>query len=213
VKRTLPALCLALAACTKASTEPKEKASAEPSASVAPDPPPSATAATSVRAPGRARRPPAPGASREEREKAALELLSGKARTWELPVVEVDQGEEFAPALRTVMAQPMEVRIGEVSALRVDKEAARKAVERRMTSFRLCYAAGLRANPNLQGRVAAHVTVTAAGKPLKVDREGSDLPDGSTVSCVVRALERTTFPVPEGPDGEIVVPIVFSPAT
>jgi hypothetical protein len=163
--------------------------------------------------PARARRPPGPGASREEREKAALELLSGKARTWELPVVEVDEGEEFAPALRTAMQQPMEIRIGEVSALRVDKDAARKAVERRISSFRLCYAAGLRNNPSLQGRVAAHVTVTAAGKPLKVDREGSDLPDGTIVSCVVRALERTTFPAPEGADGEVTVPIAFSPAT
>jgi hypothetical protein len=157
-------------------------------------------------------RPPGAGASREDREKAAIDLLSGKAHAWELPVVEVDEGEAFAPALRQAMQQPMEIRIGEVSAIRVDKEAARRAVEGRLKGFRLCYAPGLRDNPTLQGRVSARVTLTAAGKPLKVDREGSDLPDGSVVSCVVRAIERIQFPAPQGPDGEVVVPVVFAPA-
>ena len=77
--------------------------------------------------------------------------------------------------------------------------------------FRLCYENGLRNNPNLQGRVGVRFVIGRDGAVSNVGNGGSDMPDGSVVSCVVRAFYGLSFPQPEGGIVTVVYPIIFNP--
>jgi hypothetical protein len=211
-------LCVALAGCGEpsgdarpgASAQPAASPSAVPSASVAAVP--SVTASSSASAP-LVLRPPGATASREEREKAAKELLSGRARAAELPLVAVDPGEELEPWLRAAISNPMEIRLGAVVVTDLDEKEVRAALEleRAKMRFRICYAGGLRSNPNLQGRISGRVTVKGAGRPSAVEEGGSDMPDKDVARCLLEALGKVDFPAPRGPAAQAVVTLTFSP--
>jgi hypothetical protein len=208
VKRAL-LLALGLAACSSTSPSDPAKASAEPPAPSAPAPPVSASA--SAPAPALTLAPPEGAASREDREKAALQLLSGKARAADLPLADVERGEEFDHGLREALQLRMDVHLGDVTVRDLDKQAVTKAVEPQIRRFRRCYASELRFNPNLQGQIRARIAVKAAGTPSRVEHRGSDLPDLGVLKCVLGIFEKIELPAPQGPEGEAIVPVIFSP--
>jgi hypothetical protein len=210
VKRSVvlrAALSVLLAACSKGPPSAGTIASAEPA--------PSASATTSASAaPALVLRPPEGAAARENREKAALALLSGKARAADLPLVDADQGETFDPDARQAqraLGRGVDIRIGAITATGISDKAIRPVVERQMRRFRRCYGGGLRFNPNLQGRVTARVIVKRAGKPERVENAGTDLPDGGVMRCVLAVYEQLDFPAPEGSEATVTVPVMFSP--
>ncbi|HEY4119810.1 MAG TPA: AgmX/PglI C-terminal domain-containing protein, partial [Byssovorax sp.] len=77
--------------------------------------------------------------------------------------------------------------------------------------FRLCYENGLRANPNLQGRVAVRFVIGRDGGISQVASGGSDIADSAVTSCVTRAFYGLSFPAPESGIVTVTYPIVFSP--
>lgn len=199
---------LPVAACGEATSGAGPGGSGQPLASAAP-PPASAAAApsgpatsvpsgTAAPAPPLTLRPPGAAAGREERERAALDLLSGRARTADLPLSDVSPGERFEPHLRAAMSFPMDIRIQASSVTGRDEREVQAALEKGKMRLRLCYAPGLRNNPNLQGRVGAHLT-GEPGAPPVAKNTGSDVPDSAVVECVLRAVERASVPAPGGP--------------
>lgn len=94
---------------------------------------------------------------------------------------------------------------------RVPPEVVQRIVRQRFGSFRACYEAGLRSNPNLQGRVSVRFVIASDGRVSTAANGGSDMPDASVVSCVVRAFGGLVFPQPEGGIVTVVYPMVFTP--
>jgi pSer/pThr/pTyr-binding forkhead associated (FHA) protein len=94
---------------------------------------------------------------------------------------------------------------------RLPPEVIQRIVRQNFGRFRLCYENGLRTNPNLQGRVAIKFVIDRSGAVSTASDGGSDLPDQSVVSCVVRGFGNLSFPQPEGGIVTVVYPIIFNP--
>jgi tetratricopeptide (TPR) repeat protein len=94
---------------------------------------------------------------------------------------------------------------------RLPPEVITRITRQNFGRFRICYENGLRNNPNLQGRVSVRYTIGRDGSMVSVANGGSDLPDGSVVSCVVRSFNGLSFPMPEAGIVNVVQPIMFSP--
>jgi hypothetical protein len=91
-------------------------------------------------------------------------------------------------------------------------EVVQRIARQSFGRFRLCYENGLRANPNLQGSVVTRFAIDATGAVKDAVDGGSDLPDKSVVTCVVRAFGNLSMPQPEGGRPVTVVyPILFNP--
>lgn len=103
------------------------------------------------------------------------------------------------------------IRMGATSVSgRLPPEVIQRIVRQNFGRFRLCYENGLRNNPNLQGRVGVRFVIGRDGAVSNVGNGGSDLPDGSVVSCVVRAFQGLTFPQPEGGIVTVVYPVIMT---
>ncbi len=96
---------------------------------------------------------------------------------------------------------------------RLAPEIIQRIVRQNFGRFRLCYENGLRSNPNLQGRVAVRFVIDRSGAVSSTSNGGSDLPDSSVVSCVVRSFSGLSFPQPENGIVSVTYPISFSPGT
>ncbi len=94
---------------------------------------------------------------------------------------------------------------------RLPPEVIQRIVRQSFGRFRLCYENGLRNNPNLQGRVSVRFVIDRSGAVSSTGNGGSDLPDSSVVSCVVRSFSGLSFPQPEGGIVTVVYPISFAP--
>jgi hypothetical protein len=90
-------------------------------------------------------------------------------------------------------------------------EVIQYIVRREYGRLRLCYENDLRANPNLQGRVATRFIIERDGTVSHVSTAGSDFPVRYTVACVVRVFETMCFPPIEDGVVAVVYPIAFSP--
>jgi len=90
-------------------------------------------------------------------------------------------------------------------------EVVQRIVRQNYGRFRQCYETGLRANPNLTGRVTARFVIGREGSVTTVQNGGSDLPDSGVVSCVVSAFYGLSFPTPEAGIVTVSYPIMFSP--
>jgi hypothetical protein len=93
---------------------------------------------------------------------------------------------------------------------RLPPEAIQRVVRLNFGRFRLCYEAGLRTNPGLQGRVAVKFIIDRTGAVSFATEAGSDLVDRQVSRCVVRAFADLSFPPPEGGMVTVVYPILFS---
>ncbi|MBK8257182.1 MAG: hypothetical protein IPK82_31480 [Polyangiaceae bacterium] len=156
----------------------------------------SASASGSAASTGQLLRPPGVSASREEREKAALGILTGKSQPGDLPMADLTPGEDFEPMLRAAMSWPMEIRLDSVVVESLDEGRTKQALDNGKMRFRLCYVPGLRSNPNLQGRIGVRVSWKAAGESANVENMGTDVPDVGVVQCAVRAMKKIAFPAP-----------------
>jgi TonB family protein len=75
--------------------------------------------------------------------------------------------------------------------------------------FRDCYHAGLKRNPDLEGKVTVRFVIDTDGKVASATGSG-EIGDEEVVSCVVDAAEKLTFPRPEGGTVTVSYPIVFT---
>src|ERR1019366_1238265 len=94
---------------------------------------------------------------------------------------------------------------------RLPPEVIQRIVRQNFGRFRLCYENGMRANPNLQGRVSVKFVIDRSGAVSMTADGGSDLPDQGVVQCVVRGFGNLSFPQPEGGMVTVVYPIIFNP--
>lgn len=94
---------------------------------------------------------------------------------------------------------------------RLPPEVVQRIVHQNHGRFRACYQAGLRTNPNLVGRVTLRVVIGRDGNVSLANNGGSDLPDSSVISCVVRAMYGLNFPQPDAGIVTFVYPLRFAP--
>jgi tetratricopeptide (TPR) repeat protein len=109
-------------------------------------------------------------------------------------------------------SKPPQVRMGATTVTgRLPPEVVQRIVRQNFGRFRLCYENGLRSNPNLEGRVSVRFIIGRDGSVASTGNAGSDLPDASVVSCVIRSFSGLSFPQPEGGIVTVVYPISFAP--
>lgn len=94
---------------------------------------------------------------------------------------------------------------------RLPPEVIQRIVRQNFGRFRMCYEKGLAQNPNLTGRVAVRFVINGDGAVSNAANGNSDLPDSSTVSCVVSSFYSLSFPAPENGVVTVVYPIFFEP--
>ncbi|MEO5728530.1 MAG: AgmX/PglI C-terminal domain-containing protein, partial [Byssovorax sp.] len=109
-------------------------------------------------------------------------------------------------------SSPPQVRMGALAVNgALPPEVIQRIVRQNFGRFRLCYEKGLRNNPNLQGRVSVGFEIHKDGEVGTLRPGGSDMPDSSVTSCVMRAFYGLSFPQPEHGTVSVVAPIMFSP--
>jgi hypothetical protein len=96
---------------------------------------------------------------------------------------------------------------------RLPPEVIQRVIRQNFGRFRMCYQNGLQSNPNLQGRVAVRFVIGRDGSVGSATNGGSDLPDSSVVSCVVRSFGGLSFPQPEDGIVTVTYPIMFTPGS
>ena len=94
---------------------------------------------------------------------------------------------------------------------RLAPEKIQAVVRAGFGSMRKCYEAGLRASPNLSGRVTIKFVINMEGDVQSAADEGSDYTDVTVIQCVAEAFKRLHFPKPEGGNVTVVYPSIFSP--
>jgi TonB family protein len=93
----------------------------------------------------------------------------------------------------------------------LSKEIIARTIHRHLNEVRFCYEQQLIAHPDLQGRVAVKFIIGPDGSVRAAMRDKSDLGNAAAERCVVDAVNRWTFPAPEG-GGLVIVtyPFVFA---
>ncbi len=77
------------------------------------------------------------------------------------------------------------------------KEVIMRIVRQNFGRFRLCYESGLKANPNLTGKVTAKFSINEKGEPSKATDGGSSMPDANVLTCTLDVFKNLSFPSPE----------------
>lgn len=93
---------------------------------------------------------------------------------------------------------------------RLPADVIQRIVRQNYGRFRNCYEMGLRANPNLEGRVSARFVIGRDGAVSNVSA-GGDLPDAQVKSCVASAFYGLSFPSPENGIVTVNYPIMLTP--
>ncbi|HEY3500783.1 MAG TPA: AgmX/PglI C-terminal domain-containing protein [Polyangiaceae bacterium] len=101
---------------------------------------------------------------------------------------------------------------GTIVSGRLPAELIQRVVRQNYGRFRACYEGGLRANPNLTGRVTARFIISRDGTVTNAANGGSDLPDSKVVSCVIGAFYGLSFPSPENGIVTVSYPIMLTPS-
>jgi hypothetical protein len=80
------------------------------------------------------------------------------------------------------------------------KEVIRRVVQRHLNEVRFCYEEGLRAAPELAGRVEVKFVIAPSGAVQAANVAGSTLAGdrAETAQCIALAVRRWSFPMPEG---------------
>lgn len=85
----------------------------------------------------------------------------------------------------------------------LSKEVIRRVVQRHLNEIKFCYEQQLSQRPDLRGRVVAAFIIAADGRVQSASVRESDLGSPPAESCIAQAIQRWSFPAPEG--GGIVV--------
>jgi TonB family protein len=85
----------------------------------------------------------------------------------------------------------------------LSKEVIRRIIGRHVNEVRFCYEQELNARPDLQGRVAVKFIISPTGAVQTAAVASSTLGNAKAEQCIAQAVQRWTFPSPEG--GGIVV--------
>jgi hypothetical protein len=109
--------------------------------------------------------------------------------------------------------KPAQIRVGDIDVKgALPREVVQRIMRQNFGRFRLCYEDGLKARPDLKGRVLVTFSIDASGAVTGTSNGGSDLPDAKVVACVMRSMMSLSFPQPDdGKKVEVRYPLTFSP--
>ena len=95
----------------------------------------------------------------------------------------------------------------------LSKEVIRRVIRQHINEIRFCYEQVLATKPDLSGRVSIQFVISATGAVTGSKVADSTLGSSSTEQCIAKAVQRWTFPSPEG-GGVVIVtyPFVLQPA-
>jgi hypothetical protein len=85
----------------------------------------------------------------------------------------------------------------------LSKEVIRRVIQRHINEVRFCYEQQLNQRPDLQGRISVQFVISPTGAVQMAAISASDMGSPPVESCVATAVQRWSFPAPEG--GGIVV--------
>ncbi len=91
----------------------------------------------------------------------------------------------------------------------IGKDAIRRVIRQHINEVRFCYEKGLVDQPDLEGRVSVGFVIKADGAVGSAKIKDSTLGNQAVESCIAGAVERWTFPAPEG-CGVVIVSYPFS---
>ena len=114
-----------------------------------------------------------------------------------------------APGDQTRVEEDDEALVGSLS-----KDEIRTVMKGNVNQVRTCYEKGLQASPSLEGKVVVSFVIDPKGKVGTCTIAESTLGDPDVESCILKAVQRWTFPKPKG--GGIVkvsYPFVLTPDT
>jgi hypothetical protein len=111
----------------------------------------------------------------------------------------------------THVARAPLLRAASAERARILPETIQRVVRDSFGRFRVCYEGALRHNPSLRGRMAVKLTIDPDGSVGVASDAGSDLPDDTVVSCVVRSFASLSFPSFASGTVTVVYPLVFTP--
>lgn len=92
----------------------------------------------------------------------------------------------------------------------LSREAIQSVVRRHTNEVRFCYERALQQNPNLAGRVMVHFVISPTGTVQSAVARENTVGDPQVGTCVAQAVQRWTFPAPEGGLVAVNYPFVFS---
>lgn len=78
------------------------------------------------------------------------------------------------------------------------KEAIRRVIQQHLNEVRFCYTEGLRATPDLSGRVQVLFVISGSGAVQNASVVESGLHQPNVERCISEAVRRWNFPAPEG---------------
>jgi hypothetical protein len=85
----------------------------------------------------------------------------------------------------------------------LSKEVIRRVIQRHINEVRFCYEQQLNQRPDLQGRVSVQFVISPTGAVQMAAVSQSDMGSPPVETCIAGAVQRWSFPAPEG--GGIVV--------
>ncbi len=96
----------------------------------------------------------------------------------------------------------------------LSKEVIRRSIRRHINQIRYCYEQQLARQPNLEGRVQIRFVIAPSGAVTTSTVAGSTMGNPAAEQCIARAVQRITFPQPEG-GGVVIVtyPFMFQRAS
>ena len=94
----------------------------------------------------------------------------------------------------------------------LSKQVIRSHIQSDINQIRFCYEQQLAQNPNLTGRVSVRFVISQSGQVSAAAVAGSTISNTDVEQCVVRAIQRISFPQPSG-GGVVIVtyPFFFQP--
>lgn len=93
---------------------------------------------------------------------------------------------------------------------RLPPEVIQRVIRDHHDELRACYDLGLKANPQLAGRLVTRFVIQRDGTVTQAGDGGSTLPDETARQCMFGVFRSLRFPPPEGGIVTVVYPIVFS---
>lgn len=90
-------------------------------------------------------------------------------------------------------------------------EVIARTIRASIAQVSLCYERGVHKDPGLKGTVRIKFTIVADGKVTSAQDDGSQLASAEVIECVRSAVQKMTFPAPEGGPVTVVYPFSFEP--
>lgn len=94
----------------------------------------------------------------------------------------------------------------------LSREVIRRHIRRNIPAIRFCYERQLSRRPDLQGRVQVQFVIGQNGSVASARVVSSSMGEPSVEQCVARAVQRITFPSPDGGVVIVTYPFMFQSA-